>query len=121
MTKYQNEAYTKGSSKFIQVDPVNGTSVEFRSKVVGFRVDNQPTKALNFSVKLEVLQDIVPCDESCVTAQQVGTMELRTNVQAGTDVAVLKTELDRLYAKARDDYFLHDGLVPNVNADLDTL
>lgn len=118
--KYQNESYTKGSSKFIGVDPVDGTSVEFRSKISGFRVDGVPSQALNFVVRMEVPQAVAACGDPCLNVKQVGFLELRGNVQPGTDMAALKAELDRLYAKASADYFLHDGVVPNVNAVLDS-
>lgn len=115
---YSNESYQKGNSKFIQVDPVNGTVVEFRSKVSPFKVDGVASKALSFTVRLSKVQDITPCGETCIAAEQMAFLELRGNMQPGTDVAAFKAELDRLYAKAADDYFLHDGVVPNVNADL---
>lgn len=115
---YQNETYSKGSSKFVQVSPVDGTLVEFRSKIASFSLEGIPTQALNFSVKLVTPQVVNPCDDPCGTVKQLGSLELRGNVQPGTDMAAFKAELDRLYAKAVNDYFLHSGLVPNVNANL---
>lgn len=117
--KYINESYTQGSSKFIAVDPVDGASVTFSSKRNRFKLEGVMSTAVAFSVKLTQPKEVIPCGETCVAAIQENTLELRGNVHPDTDLLAFKAELDRLYAKALDDYFLQSGVVPNVNADLD--
>lgn len=118
MVKYQNESYSKGSSTFIGINPVDGSFVSFKSAKKKFSAAGIDSTATNGVVRLVRPTQVVDECNDCVTRTAESAIELRFNFVNGVDTAAMKTELDRLYTRAVALYLL-DGVVPNVNANID--
>lgn len=119
--KYQNDAYSKGKSSFIQVDPVSGQQVTFQASRRKFQTSGVGGSAVNAVVRLTTPVTLKSACDPCQLGTAESTFEIRFNVvdDATVTFETMRAEALRLLDMASNMYLL-DGVVPGPNANLDS-